>query len=513
MKKIFKYLVAVLIVPIAFMCVGCNKVEQVVSIKDIERTGGNELVNEYTITYTNGETDTFTIVNGEDGENLYTNITINDLYNQVKDGKPDGYSLIDFIDEYLDIKIDNTAIASSKALRSAVSVFTEHSITIPDYNNIISYTQTAFGLQPNYGVKNSIAIGAGAGVIYKLDNATGDAYIITNYHVCFSTDSSATDGVGTKFVCYAYGAQTIDYEDLYYLNYYNENCKDYADKFEYDINGLPIIDYGYGAIEAEYVGGSEQYDIAVLKVTASDVLKDSDYLPIDKYNSDLVTPGTTAIAVGNPDAAGISVSNGVVSVDSEYISIQISDSAVVLREFRIDTPVNPGNSGGGLFDSQGRLIGIVNAKESSTSYENMGYAIPSNIAVNIADSIIDNCDGTVRKTKKVTIGMTIQAIDSTAEYNEETGLFEKSEVIAISEIVDGSVAQALDLRAGDVINSVTIIKSSGKIDVTIDRTFKLIDAMLMVRAGDSVEFNYTRGATTTTIATPILADVNFVEVV
>lgn len=512
MKKIFRYLFAILIIPVAFMCVGCNRVEEPVSIKDIKRTGGNELINEYTITYTNGETDKFTIVNGEDGEHLYTNITINDLYNQVKDSKQPGYSLLDFINEYLDIKVDNTAIASSRALRSAVSVFTEFSITIPDYNNIISYTQTPYGLQPNYGVKNSIAVGAGSGVIYQLDNATGDAYIITNYHVCFSTDTSAADGVGVKFVCYAYGAQTIDYEDLYYLSYYNENCKNHADKFEYDTNGLPIVDYGYGAIEAEYVGGSEQYDIAVLKVAASDILKDSDYLPIDIYNSNLVTPGTTAIAVGNPEASGISVSSGVVSVDSEYISIQISDSAVVLREFRIDTPVNPGNSGGGLFDNQGRLIGIVNAREPDTSYENMGYAIPSNIAINIADSIIDNCDGTIRKTKKVTVGMTIQAINSKGYYDEETGLFTRKETVAISEIVENSVAQALDLTPGDIINSVTIIKASGKIDVLIDRTFKLIDAMLMVREGDSVVFNYTRGNVTTNVATPVLVAGNFVEV-
>ena len=336
MKKIIRCLMVALILPIAILCSGCVGAKEAVSIKDIKKTDSVGVVDTYTITYTNGDTSEFTIVNGEDGANLYNNITINDLYNQVKDSKPVGYTLINFIDEYLDIQVDTTAVASSRALRSAMSIFVEHEVTIPDYNNITGYTQTAYGLQPNYGTKLSISWGAGAGVIYKFDKTTGNAYIITNYHVCFSADANAEDGIGTRFTTYIYGGESIDLNDLMYLQYYNSNCKEYASLFdEYDAQGKPIIDYGYGAIEAEYVGGSEQYDIAVLKVTNSDILKNSDCLPAETYNSDEVSAGSTAIAIGNPDASGIAVTDGVVSVDSEYISVQISDTAVTLREFRI----------------------------------------------------------------------------------------------------------------------------------------------------------------------------------
>ena len=64
---------------------------------------------------------------------------------------------------------------------------------------------------------------------------------------------------------------------------------------------------------------------------------------------------------------------------------------VSFRVMRVDAPVNSGNSGGGLFDGQGKLIGIVNAKIVDEGVENIGYAIPSNVAVSIANNIIDYC--------------------------------------------------------------------------------------------------------------------------
>ena len=61
-----------------------------------------------------------------------------------------------------------------------------------------------------------------------------------------------------------------------------------------------------------------------------------------------------------------------------------------MRVIRVDTAVNPGNSGGGLFNSKGELIGIVNAKIISSDVENIGYAIPSSVAINVADNIINH---------------------------------------------------------------------------------------------------------------------------
>jgi S1-C subfamily serine protease len=511
MKKWFKYLMILLIVPIAFLVAGCTgKNAEAISIKDIKKTDTiGELVDVYTITYTNGKTDNFTIVNGEDGLNLYNNITINDLYNQVKGSKPAGYTLIDFIDEYLDIKLDTNAVASANALRSAVSIFVEHKITIPDYSNPIQFNPLS---GYTYGIKNSVAWGAGAGVIYELDKQKGDAYIITNYHVCYSSEVNAIDGIATRFTTYIYGAETIDLADLYYLGNYNNKNTDYADKFEFDNEGLPVIDYGFGAIEAEYIGGSESYDIAVLKVTGSEVLKNSDCKEVDIYDSNNVTAGASAIAVGNPDACGISVTNGVVSVDSEYVSFEIGNSAVNLREFRIDTPVNPGNSGGGLFDGFGRLIGIVNGRTKDTSIQNINYAIPSNIAIGVAECIIDTCDGIDRKLNRVLVGISLQTINSKAYYDDETGLMNIVETVAIGNVNQNSLAEELGLNVGDVITSVKIVKEDEVIEKDIKRSFALSDAMLLVRVGDSVIFSYSRNGVEGTFVTTALTEDYFIEI-
>lgn len=505
-------MVAILL-PIAWVCCACSINDEPVSIKSITKTDSVGLVDTYTITYTNNTTSNFTIVNGENGANLFNNITINDLYNQVKDSKPSGYSLIDFIDEYLDIQVDTTAIASSKALRSAVSVFVEFETDIVDYNNITGYTMTVYGKEPTYGVKKSINWGAGAGVIYSLDKNTGDAYILTNYHVCFNGDSATQDGIATRFITYIYGSESIDLNELMYLGYYNDNCKDYGYLYdEYDAEGKPVLDYGFGAIEAEYVGGSENYDIAVLKVSSSELLKNSDCIATDVYNSDNVTAGSRAIAVGNPNAEGISVTDGIISVDSEYINVKISDSSVTLREFRIDTSVNRGNSGGGLFDGFGRLIGIVNARTPDSTEENIGYAIPSNVAKGVADSIIKNCDGEVRKTKRIFVGVTLQVVNSYGYYDPDTGLMRIKEKVEISKTEGDSLAQEIGLKKGDIITSIEIIKPTETISVDVNRLFTAIDFLWEVEIGDCIKFNYIRGGVEGSVTSTSLTAENFINI-
>lgn len=524
MKKWFKYLLVLLIIPVAlFTFVGCGETGK--SVVSIDKTDSVGNVDTYTITYTDGTTSNFVIANGKDGEEIYQNITLDDLYEAVKarKGLGDEYTIVDFIYEYLDVSFSASEIASSTALRSAVTVFTEHQIQIVDYNNVTGYTSDMFsGMQTNYGVKTSISWGAGAGVIYSLDKERGDAYIITNYHVCFATDTLATDGIGEKFTCFIYGSETISYEDLYYLSYYNENCKTYAKCYDYDEAGLPIIDYGYGAISASYVGGSVDYDIAVLKIENSDILKQSDAQAVEVANSNTVTAGATAIAVGNPDACGLSVTSGVVSVDSEYINVKIGDTTSSLREFRIDTPVNSGNSGGGLFDSKGRLIGIVNAKTSSTTTENMSYAIPSNIAIGMAKSIIDNCDGAVtRKTSKVQIGITVQNTNSKAVYDDTTGLYTVKADVAIQSIVAEGVADDMGLKSGDILKSITIIRGDEKKElygdlqengVAITRLYTVVDFLLNARVGDIIQIEYSRGGVIGTAVSVALTQENFVTV-
>lgn len=77
-----------------------------------------------------------------------------------------------------------------------------------------------------------------------------------------------------------------------------------------------------------------------------------------------MTVGDSVIAIGNPNAGGIAVTQGILSMESEYITMTAADnvSTVQIRVMRVDAAINGGNSGGGLFNDSGELIGIVNAK-------------------------------------------------------------------------------------------------------------------------------------------------------
>ncbi len=293
-------------------------------------------------------------------------------------------------------------LAAAKALMSAVkieSVFGDSSI-----------------LQQKY-------VSSGSGVIYKMDKPLGDAYIITNYHVVYDKDATTENKISDDIGIYLYG-----------------------------------MEYGEYKINAEYVGGSMTYDIAVLKINDSEILKTSAACEAEIRDSSTVRVLETAIAVGNPASQGISATKGSVNVESQYIDMLAPDEQTMVeyRVMRIDTPVNSGNSGGGLFDNKGRLIGIVNAKENDADLENMGYAIPINLAVSVAENILRSCDGVENEqVVKCVLGMTIQIADSKAVYNEETGELVIEQSSAILEIETGSVAEVM-LMKGDIIKSFEI---------------------------------------------------------
>jgi len=302
---------------------------------------------------------------------------------------------------------------------------------------------------------------AGSGVIYQLDREKGNAYIITNYHVVYDNASSAKDKISENIRVYLYG--------MYF---------DGTDR----LNETGIL--------AEYVGGSMTYDIAVLKITGSEKVKESDALAIKIADSNKLTPGVTAIAIGNPEGVGISVTSGVVSVESEHITMTAVDNVtpVTMRVIRIDTAVNSGNSGGGLFNAKGQLIGIVNAKLKQSSVENIGYSIPSNVAIGIAQNIIDNCDGKENKSViKCLIGITVFTTDTRAEYNDD-GTITLYDTVEIQSLTETSLAKGV-LKAGDILCKVKI---SDKDEHTICRQFEMIDILLDARVGDTVTITVLR---------------------
>lgn len=337
-------------------------------------------------------------------------------------------------------------VAISNALRSAVSV------------------SCAF-YQSGYRGSSSAYGSAGSGVIYQLDKEKGDALIVTNYHVVYDADSRQSNGIAEEIMVYLYGGE---YADL--------------------------------GIEATYVGGSMYYDIAVLYIRDSELLRNSDVVAVTVADSDKVQVGSTAIAIGNAEGSGIAVTSGVVSVDSEHITMTASDGAteVDYRVIRVDTAVNSGNSGGGLFDETGKLIGIVNAKTIDDGVENIGYALPSSVVVAVTDNIIDYCmNATCESVMRPILGVTVTINDSRAVYDSETGMLSIEETVTVYTVEKGQLGSVF--QEGDVLVSVKI----GDREKIITRQHHLIDFMVTARVGDKVEFVVLRDGVETTLTVTI----------
>ena len=382
-------------------------------------------------------------------------LTLSEVYAAAK---AEGYEgdLLSFLKEYLSYD-DGDLVQAGVAPASAGinrSLLASVSVTCSFEYQVTNYGGWPFGMGGG-GTSTKTATQSGSGVIYRLDKETGDAYIITNYHVVYYYASLTENKISNQIKVYLYGSESERY-----------------------------------AIDAAYVGGSMNYDVAVLKITGSDFVKNSAALPVAVADSNLLTVGDTAIAIGNAEGEGISVTRGIVSVDSEYIQMTACDnvSSVSYRLLRVDTAINSGNSGGGLFDADGRLIGIVNAKISSTSVENIGYAIPSNIATYVADNIIETCNGTtVTSPKKCMLGITLGVSGSQAYFDPDTQTARIRETVCLTGIQSGRPADGV-LRTGDVITSIKI----GDVTYQIDRSYIAVDIMLTCRVGDTVTVSYTR---------------------
>ncbi len=132
---------------------------------------------------------------------------------------------------------------------------------------------------------------------------------------------------------------------------------------------------------AEVVGTDSRSDIAILRIAANGL--SGIVLPSEES---ALAIGQSVIAIGNPlGTLGHSVTNGILSSVSRRVSID----GAVMELIQTNAAVNHGNSGGGLFDMNGQLIGLVNAKISESSVENIGFAIPYTTLRVIAEELIE----------------------------------------------------------------------------------------------------------------------------
>lgn len=222
--------------------------------------------------------------------------------------------------------------------------------------------------------------------------------------------------------------------------------------------------------KATLVGSDSDTDIAVLSISVSEQL-----YPATLGNSLSVAQGDEVVIAGNPlGTLGSSVTNGIISALDREITIDGKEMVLL----QTNAAVNPGNSGGGMYNMYGELIGIINAKSSGADIEGIGFAIPINSAFSIASQIIDY--GYVRG--RIDHGLSVISVENIwdmTRYNvSKIGVYiYKSEFSS-------------DLRSGDRIVSLNGVEVSVYTDIK--------KALQGCTAGDTVSITVERRNSTFT---------------
>lgn len=240
------------------------------------------------------------------------------------------------------IKNDN-----SVTVKTVSGKIGDETLTVPDVVALVKDSVVEIFTEQRSYNGWYVSSGAGSGVFIGKSEDGKRAYLVTNNHVIEGADTinvRTTDG--TKYV-------------------------------------------------ATLVGTDSVTDVAVLSVEVT-----GDITVAECGSSAGLVVGESVIAIGNPlGELGGTVTTGIVSALEREVTID--DNVMVLLQ--TNAAVNPGNSGGGLFNMKGELIGVVNAKSSGTGVENIGFAIPIDTAYSIIVELLEHGYVTGRPTTGLTL--------------------------------------------------------------------------------------------------------------
>ena len=238
---------------------------------------------------------------------------------------------------------------------------------------------------------------------------------------------------------------------------------------------IKVTMYDGSSYDAELIGYDESNDIAVLKVDAENLS------PVVLGDSDNLNVGDSVVAIGNPlGELTFSLTAGVVSALDREVTLS---GNVTMELIQTDCAINSGNSGGALFNLYGEVIGITNAKYSSSgsgaSIDNIGFAIPINSVMNIVESIIEK--GYIAKPY---IGVSVTSVSS------ETQSYGLPKGAAVKAISEDSPAEKAGLQINDIITEAngTTIESSDDLVRLVGDLYAGAELKLTVyRQGETVE--------------------------
>lgn len=290
----------------------------------------------------------------------------------------------------IEIANENTAVSAETAVAEKVSP------SIVGVSVTFQSTDMFFGTAKNQG--------SGSGIIYR-----SDGYIVTNNHV---VEDAMLASSGNKV---APGSKIE-------VILPNQEDKPYA---------------------ATVVGRDKETDIAILKIDASE-------LPAADFgDSDKIKVGEKAIAIGNP--AGLefmgSVTSGIISGLNRKLEFEDGTSMNLIQT---DAAINPGNSGGALLNAKGEVIGINSSKIGGEGYEGLGFAIPSNVAADIAENLIES--GYVKGRPQLGVSVDTRFNAEVAKANNVP------EGILVYDVTSLGAAFKAGIRPGDIITEFNGVK-------------------------------------------------------
>lgn len=261
-----------------------------------------------------------------------------------------------------------------------------------------------------------------------------------------SKSESQTSFFGQSYSSTSLGSGVIISEDGYIVT--NNHVVESATNVSITLNNGETYD-------ATIVGTDAKTDLALLKIDANDL----SYSKL--VDSDTLNLGQEVVAIGNSLGKGTSSTNGIISALNREVTI----NNYTMDLIQTNASVNSGNSGGGLFDLNGNLVGIVNAKISSSAsssssnatVEGMGYAIPSNTVSTIVEQLKNN--GYVKD--RATLGVKIITDSNYLEYYGVT-----NSGALVGEVVENSAASKAGIEAGDLIIAINDTKVSSFSDLS-----------------------------------------------
>lgn len=432
----------------------------------------------------------------------FGSVTVNNTYQTMSEEQFDEY-----LASFDGTESERLQVAVNRSLLSGVSILSSFSVKT-------SYRVQSFGGLNSTETVTYHQIASGSGVIVDLDKEKGDAYVITNCHVVYSDESANT------------------FADSVYLYLCGQDIQGVNYNIYYDIVGSGLYtykDYSIGddeayRIEAQIVAASVAYDIALLKVSGSEVLKNSNAIAASFAESDDVYYGQRVYAIGNPEGEGMAATAGIVSKESCLIMLSLKENPASdsdyneYRVIRTDAAINGGNSGGGMYNADAKLVGIINSKSVSEDIDNMGYALPGSNVKRLWQLMRDAYEGgksfsaSVSGVDRVYLyyqegssgGVAYRdlgyKVSYTYAYADPSGMIQTVEELTANTTGYG-------LKVGDVIKRISITDPQGNSieDRAVTRSYHLDDALLSYRQGYSVTLTVQRDGVEQAVAVSVVS--------